>query len=152
MENMLIEYLPEDLIQREEGTTEAESKPEAEPKAETEADVPEIDREQGLMYCGGMDELYQEMLGAYCEQAAAYIPQLTDYYRKEDWENYRIVVHAVKSNSLSIGAAVFSEKAKAQEMAAKEGRIDDIRNTWKVFMADYKAVAETVRKLYEESR
>lgn len=39
----------------------------------------------------------------------------------EDWENYHIQVHALKSTSKSIGATDLSEQARELEMAAKAG-------------------------------
>lgn len=137
----------------EEGFSDYLSKPIAYDKMESmlekylTRDILSIDREQGIAYCGGMEEFYQEMLTAYCEQAKQYIPKLIELYEKKDWENYRIVVHAVKSNSLNIGAIAFSESAKEQEMAAKEGRTEDILNTWGTFINDYKCMREKVESL-----
>ena len=44
-----------------------------------------------------------------------------------DLANYRVVVHAIKSTSLTIGAVELSEKAKALELAAADGDADYVR-------------------------
>ena len=40
-------------------------------------------------------------------------------YREKDWKNYTILVHALKSTSISIAAKQLGELAKAQEAAGK---------------------------------
>ncbi|MDE6662964.1 MAG: response regulator [Lachnospiraceae bacterium] len=77
-----------------------------------------LNTEVGMTYCCDSEEFYQEMLASYLDNKRD--AELEDYYKQEDWENYRIAVHALKSTSLSIGAVDVSEKAKAMEMAAKE--------------------------------
>ena len=59
---------------------------------------------------------------------------------KNDWANYRILVHALKSTSLSIGAVSLSERAKTLEMAARDGDIRYIEANHAGCMADYRAL------------
>ena len=49
--------------------------------------------------------------------------KMSQFFEGEDWENYRTIVHALKSTSLTIGAVQLSEEAKALEMAAKEENV-----------------------------
>lgn len=99
-----------------------------------------LDTDMGLGYCCDSEEFYREMIVTYIENRKT--GTLDEAFREEDWENYRISVHALKSTSLSIGAAALSEQAKALEMAAKENRIDDIRAGHPSMMADYQKLLE----------
>lgn len=99
-----------------------------------------LDTDIGLGYCCDSEEFYREMIVTYIENRKT--GTLDEAFREEDWENYRIIVHALKSTSLSIGAAALSEQAKALEMAAKEDRIDDIRAGHPPMMADYQKLLD----------
>ncbi|MCM1541754.1 MAG: response regulator [Blautia sp.] len=97
-----------------------------------------LDTALGMEYCCDSEEFYQEMLSSYIENQK--YQAIGEAYEKEDWDNYRILVHALKSTSLSIGAVSLSEQAKALEMAAKEGDIASIRDNHEKIMADYRDV------------
>ncbi len=79
-----------------------------------------LDREEGLKYCGGMEDLYQEVLGHYVKNATNYKEQLRTHYAEKNWKEYARISHTLKSNSLTIGLKAFSEIAKEQEFAGKE--------------------------------
>ncbi len=95
-----------------------------------------LDTETGMAYCMNDENFYLEMIQEY--KNGNKTPELLKYYEAEDWANYRIVVHALKSTSLSIGAVELSEAAKALELACKDGNLDYV-----------KANGEKVRKMYE---
>ena len=80
--------------------------------------IPELDIETGLRYCVD-NEFYQEMLREYLQ--ADKTSGLGQFLDAKDWDNYRTLVHALKSTSLTIGAVALSEEAKALEMAARDG-------------------------------
>ena len=84
-----------------------------------------LDQEVGLEYCAGDEEIYREVLEGYLEED--HVAELGGYLANEDWTNYRTIVHAVKSTSLTIGATELSAKAKALEMAAAEGNGDFVK-------------------------
>jgi CheY-like chemotaxis protein/HPt (histidine-containing phosphotransfer) domain-containing protein len=77
-----------------------------------------IDTSVGMSYCMDDEEFYGEMLTEYMKSEKK--TSMVKFYEAKDWENYRITVHALKSTSLTIGAAELSEQAKALEMACKE--------------------------------
>lgn len=80
-----------------------------------------IRKQLGVEYCGGNRTMYLDVLSSYREEVAENIELIKDYYTLKDWKNYEILVHALKSSSLTIGAGTLSEEAKAHEMAAKSG-------------------------------
>lgn len=98
---------------------EADKKTEPDSKAEDESSY-QIDLEQGLLYCGGEMEDYREIVGIYYTTGCEKIGELDRLFAEKDWKNYTVIVHAVKSTSLSIGAASLSELAKEQELAGKK--------------------------------
>ena len=97
-----------------------------------------IDIETGMQYCAGSEEMYREFLKMFCDMQAEKKQQIEVCYAKEDWDNYTILVHALKSTSLSIGGRKLSELAKELEKAGKSDSIDFI-----------KAEHENVLKLYD---
>lgn len=84
-----------------------------------------LDVEKGFLYCGGREK-YLSVLRAYREEGEENCRLLAKYYEQQDWANYTIKVHALKSTMRSIGALRLSEMAKALEEAGKSGRIDYI--------------------------
>lgn len=99
-----------------------------------------IDQTVGLMYCGNMPDLYKEVVAEYIETAKESIPLMRRYFAAGDLYNYEIIVHALKSTSLSIGATELSEQAKAHEMAAKSEDKDFISADLEALIAFYEAV------------
>ena len=69
----------------------------------------------GMEYCCGSEELYKEVLEAYLKNGRS--GEMQQSFEEEDWGNYRIQAHALKSASLSIGARELSEQARLLEMA-----------------------------------
>lgn len=86
-----------------------------------------IHREKGIRLMGGNVEHYRSILQAYLSEGYEKISTISDQFEAEDWENYVIYVHAVKSNSFGIGADELGEMAKELELAGKENNIDYIR-------------------------
>lgn len=108
-----------------------------------------LDVDTGLAYCCDSEEFYQEMLLTYLDDQK--YDSIEDAYQKEDWENYRILVHSLKSTSLSIGATELSDQAKSLEMAAKESDIDFIREHHCVTMDYYRKLLSHLHKILRES-
>lgn len=136
LEEVLRNYLPKEKIIT---TTQVNSEPkegsermpdyleEDAATAEPETEQNLIDTVVGLRYSADSEEIYRDFVKMFVESQMERIPQLKDYFAKEDWENYTILVHSIKSTSLNIGAVILSEQAKELEMAGKEKRIEYIR-------------------------
>ena len=78
-----------------------------------------IDKEQGLHYSGGNEEIYKEFLGIYCEYGESKGIQTEECYRNENWKDYVTYVHSLKSTSLNIGGVKVSEFAADIEQHGK---------------------------------
>jgi HPt (histidine-containing phosphotransfer) domain-containing protein len=108
--------------------------------------APLLDEALGMEYCGNDRKLYREVLRDYTEEDKR--SALQKFFAAQDWENYKIVIHAVKSASLSIGAKELSEHAKALEMAAKSEDWDYIRQHHAQLLAEYGTVIAFIREKY----
>ena len=139
---LIRQYLPDELI-----LTQEKLKEQIE-------DKPIIDRidflntELGLSFYGGDVDFYLEIVEAVLE--ADYSKKIQTFYEAEDWHNYQILVHSLKSSSKSIGAEVMSSKALALESAAKVKDIDFIRDNHDDLMQTYLNLLDNIRKLFAE--
>ena len=97
--------------------------------------IPNLDVNKGLGYCMESEEFYIEMIETFIKGSK--IQVLEEKFREKDWENYRITVHSVKSNSLTLGAEQLSEEAKALEMALKEDRPSFVEENHGKFCLNY---------------
>jgi len=125
LEEMLCRYLPEEKL---------EKRPEEKAK-KTETAI--LDKNAGLSYCEGDEEMYREMVHSFCVQGEKYVSELTKYFSERDWKNYRIIVHSLKSTALVIGANDFSEYAKKMELAAKEEQETLLLAEGESFLSEY---------------
>ena len=151
LENMLERYLPKELVSFAiEGSEEVEleeekvgedefSKREKKFFAET---CPDINLDVGLKYCMDSKSFLVQMLTTYTDIKRA--EKIQAAFEARDWKNYQILVHALKSTSMSIGAENLSESAKKLELAAKNGAIEEILENHEALMADYKKVREEI--------
>ena len=84
-----------------------------------------INVEQGISYCGDREGL-REIIRIYHSEGPKRSSQLRQYFKEQDWKNYVITVHALKSNSKGIGAMELSDLALNLEMAGKGNSVNYI--------------------------
>ena len=129
----------EEKLQVVEASVEKEKKSE---EVETEVGFLEklafLDVQTGLSYCCDSEEFYEEILRSYLQEN--HYKQICQFYEQEDWKNYMIEVHALKSTSLSIGATELSKEAKALEFAVKEENIAYIYQNHEETMKHYNEI------------
>lgn len=106
-----------------------------------------IDIRTGLLYCMNDEDFYVEMLGEYLESDL--MLDLEQVFSDEDWGNYRTLVHALKSTSLTIGAVHLSGQAKELETAAKNGDADYIRSHHKAVLEEYIELIGGIREILD---
>ena len=95
-----------------------------------------IDMEQALAYCGD-EEGFREIIAIFHGEGEKRRANLSHYFKEQDWKNYVICVHALKSNAKGIGAGELSEMARELEMAGKENRIDYILEHHEAMMENH---------------
>ncbi len=101
-----------------------------------------LDIEKGMRYCGGDKELYADMVRTFRSESK--LNEIEEFYGTKDLKNYRILVHAVKSTALSIGAVNLSEQAKALEHAAKTNDEKYLEENHRHFMESYKEMTQKI--------
>ena len=155
---MILKYLPEELV-CENGGQGIEKSQDAQDMEQPEAggegaeplqrleQLEGLDVKTGLTYCMNEEDFYIEMLQEFLQADKA--SQLKHFLAEEDWDNYRTTAHALKSTSLTIGAAHLSGEAKALEMAAKEGNMDYIRSHHDGVMDEYKELTDHLKEILE---
>lgn len=74
------------------------------------------------------------------------LEKLDTYYEAQDWKNYAIIAHAMKSTSLTIGAETLSALAKEHEFAGKEERAEDIDATYFQLLELYQGVLAELKE------
>lgn len=97
-----------------------------------------MDHESALAYCAGNEKFLQEMYAMYADTNC--LDKIRQAYAKEDWENYRILVHSLKSTSRTIGANEMAEAATRLEAAVKAGDIGQAKALHDDTMELYEAV------------
>ncbi|WP_081795588.1 DegV family protein [Butyrivibrio sp. MC2021] len=95
-----------------------------------------IDVEEGLKNSGSQDS-FKTVLKIFYDSISAKQAELQRYFETEDWENYTIKVHALKSSAKLVGAMDLSIDARLLEFAGKEGDISYIRSNHDRVMEEY---------------
>ncbi len=100
-----------------------------------------IDIEKGILYCNGF-EAYIEILKEFCETYKESAGSSGEFFETQDWKNYTIVVHGMKSSLRSIGAMDISNSAEKLERAGKTQQIDYILEKHEKFISEYRELFE----------
>lgn len=111
-----------------------------------------LDVSKGMVYCNG-EESYIDVLKVSCEDYENSIAHAQELFEKQDWKNYVVVVHGIKSSMKSIGAFQVSEMAKNLEFAGKEERIGYILENHQNLMDAYRDLFVKISEcIYPEGR
>lgn len=70
--------------------------------------------------------------------------EIASLYEAENWPDYAVKVHALKSTSLTIGAEELSEQAKALEQAGKKEDIPYIQENHQKLLEMYDNVCRSI--------
>ena len=153
LEDALLAFLPKEKI-------EAASAEESEAEETKPVEISEIlaplreqewiDLSLGIQNSGGA-EAYLPLLKIFSESIKGTAEEIDGHYAAEDWKNYTIKVHALKSSARLIGAAAFGEEAQLLENAGKSGDIEYIRGHHEAFMAKYRSFAAPLSEVFTET-
>lgn len=117
LESMIIKYLPK-MKRHRIGEDSTENKGELSMIEQLKQLIPEMDIAAGMQYCANDESIYQIALESYCEQD--FSEKLSVFFKEKDIPNYQILIHGVKSTSLTIGLCDLSEQARQLEQACKD--------------------------------
>ena len=105
-----------------------------------------LEVEQGILYCNGKEQ-YINVLRGYCEDCDDASVLADELFAQENWKDYTIAVHGMKSAMRSIGAIPLSETARLLELAGRENRIDYILEHHNELMSEYNGLFAKLRKI-----
>ncbi|MBQ6806622.1 MAG: response regulator [Lachnospiraceae bacterium] len=127
LEDMLIKYLPKELVYMTEDTNEeiTEGFETVGLDEERLTDIG-INAEHGLKYMGGSKVLYEKVLRDFHDMLIEKEEQLKAMLDKEDTSGYAIIVHALKGNARNIGADELAELSFELEKKSKAGRLEEV--------------------------
>lgn len=141
LEELLSRYVKVEKSEAEVVESEAVEPEELKPEIADEY----LDKQLGLQYSANSEDMYKEFLKMFADMKDDKKQKLEESFTAEDWENYRIYVHALKSTSLSVGGQKMSELAAKLEQAAKDDNVDFIRENHDAAMQMYDKTAEEAR-------
>lgn len=78
-----------------------------------------FDTELGIKYCADSEEMYIEILNLFCDMKEEKQNELRKFVETEDWNNYTVSIHSLKSNALNIGGKKLSKLCLSLEKAGK---------------------------------
>ncbi len=156
LDEIIIKYLPDELISIDEALTTVTVQPEIMEHKEGEKNMEhelslehylEIDKSIGMGFCMDDEDFYKEILSTFVSQATKFITQLEDYFTAKDWGNYAIIAHSLKSNTKTIGATNFAELSLKHELAGKADDGDFITSDYAHYTDTLKALINKVNKM-----
>ena len=126
LENMIRTYLPPEYIEQvPENEKDDGAKEKDDSEKESFPQMKGINIEAAIHNCGSA-QLLREMFTTFYSEIDSKEKLLTEFLNNSDFENYRIKVHALKSESRLIGAIELSEEARKLEEAANEKKEAEI--------------------------
>ena len=156
---ILLKYLPKDLVHRIDEVPKKEElsvQPLAEEKTAKKVVAPEpkkqhenlpsdvLDISVGLYCCERNEALYRKKMMIYADKQFDVV--LTKLFKEEDFESYRLMVQALKSASLYIGAVEIASIAKSMEFACNEGDYDYVRVRHDDLMREYRRIVSAIKE------
>lgn len=121
LDEMLLEYLPKEKVERAfEDTVVTATQNNQPPKSYNYLNIT-----TGLEYSNGDEEIFRKVLEMFCALKDEKKQKIQQSFEREDWKNYTIFVHALKSTSFSIGGERLGQMAKKLESAGNVLKADN---------------------------
>ena len=108
-----------------------------------------IHTKSGMQYCCGDRQFYVELLTKFVKDAGKKETQINEFLKQQDFKNYSILVHALKSTTKTMGIDSLSEKAKHLEHAAKKQDADYISAHHEELFAEYHQVVQLISDVFD---
>lgn len=127
LEEKMIKFLSEEKIIYTENDVSEEKAPEIIKNEVSDENTtsPVFDANIGRTYLSNDDELYAEILDMFCEMYDEKSEELEKFVSEENWAQYTVAIHALKSNALNIGGKRLSEFCLRLEKAGKKIKAGD---------------------------
>lgn len=106
--------------------------------------------QKGLDNFDGNEEVYRETLVLFSELWTERKEQLRQFLEEDNMPEYAILIHAIKGDARTLGAEDLGELAYEQELQAKAGNTDAIRDGFDRVMKNGDETAEYFLKSFSE--
>jgi CheY-like chemotaxis protein/HPt (histidine-containing phosphotransfer) domain-containing protein len=146
LEKMLAKYIPAQKLLSHTQTNEEQLSEELVYEEQLEEAL--IDFSNGLKYSGDIEEIYIEILEIFCMAYEETNSVMNAAYKTEEWNEYTINVHALKSNALNVGAKILGGKCLELEKAGKKLRSGEDQEESKAYILENH---ELMLDLYKET-
>ncbi|MBQ3395439.1 MAG: response regulator [Synergistaceae bacterium] len=164
LEQILLEYLPDDLIirgddmkddnanspaVREESSAHDESEIESESESESSQykNIPGIDYDAAVTNCGTEDTFVQA-LEIFYNTLDKKADDIERFEREKDIKNYTVLVHALKSAARLVGALKLSDDAKYLEACGDKEDIAEIEAKTPALLSQYRGYKPVLEKVF----
>lgn len=104
-----------------------------------------IDVNHGLELLGDMD-FYNETLGTFYDNIEKNLKDLKKFKESDDFENYGILSHSIKSDSKYLGFMDLAEIALSHEMAGKSSDKKFIEENYDSFIEEINRIVSVVKE------
>ncbi|MGN0153309.1 MAG: ATP-binding protein [Lachnospiraceae bacterium] len=108
-----------------------------------------IHARSAIQYCCGDKEFYKDLLIKFAKDTDKKSEQIDAFFQQEDFENYCIQVHALKSAAKMVGADFLSEHARQAEEASKNYDVDYIREHHGELLAEYHQTEQCIFDVFD---
>ena len=112
------------------------------------SDIKGIDAASAIKNSGS-ESAFKAVLKIFYDSINDKYTELERCYYENDWKNYTIKIHALKSSSRLIGAMGLGERAEKLEMAGKENDIDYITNNHEAVMEEFLKYREELAGVFK---
>ena len=150
LEKTLLRHLPQDKVRKVLEAVEEEEPSEEKAPEPGEMDPAAvlhdagIETKTGLSYCQNDEAFYRTILAEYAHEKEEKATRLNKNYEEENWHDYAIDAHSLKSTSKTIGAMTLAEKAAKLEKAANNEDAATIRAGHDKMMEEYEFVTNAI--------
>ncbi len=146
LEKLMLKHLPADKVSKSgDGADRAKVTDPAADESFAALEKAGIDTKTGLLYSNDDHDLYRSILTEYAASHTERSGKLRADYESENWDEYSIYAHSLKSSSRMIGASNLSEIAAGLEKAANMGDAAAVRADHDTMMAKYTAVSDAIK-------
>ena len=142
LEKVLLKFLPEEYICRKEGYAAPALQSDCNDKLwfkRLSSVLVDFDVKQGLEHCNNDYTSYMNLLRVIYSDSFSQTTKLKTFVETGNYEEYRIMVHAMKSVSASAGDMKLSYICQENENAAKNGDIIYIQNHLSTLISEYES-------------
>lgn len=104
--------------------------------------------QNGLKNFDGNEEMYRETLLLFSSLWEERREQLYQFLQEENMQEYAVLIHAIKGDARILGADILAKLAYEQELSAKAGDTDAVRNSYERVIKVGTKTAEYFLKSY----